>query len=56
MKNLEIHLCLEELTTCPKYKNRAGLIKDLFISQQHKYLSLKCNYQFILQFDNENKI
>jgi len=56
MKELEIFLSSEQPTTCPKCGNRTEIFKECESFQQHKCLSEECNFQFILEFDNEYKI
>ncbi|WP_433765160.1 hypothetical protein [Flavobacterium ginsenosidimutans] len=52
MKELEIFLSSDQPTTCPKCGNRTEMLKESELSQQHKCLSIECNFQFILEFDN----
>jgi hypothetical protein len=44
------------LPFCPKCGNRTKIVKDFDASQKHKCLSEECNFQFILEFDNEDEI
>ncbi len=55
MEDLEIFLSSDQPTTCPKCGNRTDIKKDIYTSQQHKCLSQECNFQFILEFDNEDE-
>ena len=52
MENLEIFLNSDQPTTCPKCGNRSEIISEFDLSQHHKCLSEKCNFKFILEFDN----
>lgn len=53
MDELDILLGSEQPTTCPTCGNRTEIIYDIEASQHHKCLSSKCNFQFILEFDEE---
>jgi hypothetical protein len=57
MKELEIFLSSDQPTTCPKCGNRTEIFKEFeLFQQQHKCLSEECNFQFIVEFDNEYEI
>lgn len=56
MEDLEIFLSSDQPTTCPKCGNRTEIVSDFNASQQHRCLSEECNFQFILEFDNEDEI
>ena len=54
MEELEIFISSDQPTTCPKCGNRTEIIEDFISSQKHKCLSKNCDFQFILEFDNED--
>lgn len=56
MKELEIFLSSDQPTTCPKCGIRTEIINDFVISQYHKCLSEMCNFEFILEFEIEDRI
>ena len=56
MKDLEIFLSSDQPATCPKCGNRTEIVNEIDFSQQHTCLSIECNFQFILEFCNEEKI
>lgn len=56
MKDLEIFLSSDQPATCPKCGNRTEIVNETDFSQQHTCLSIECNFQFILEFCNEEKI
>ncbi len=53
MKDLESFLSSDQPTTCPKCGNRTEIVNETDFSQQHKCLSKECNFQFILEFEDE---
>ncbi len=53
MVELEIFLSSDQPITCPNCGNRTEIVKEYEFCQQHKCLSEQCNFQFILEFDNE---
>lgn len=56
MENMEIFLSSNQPTTFPRYGNRTEVVNDLKTSQKHKCLSEDCNFQFVIEFDNEDEI
>lgn len=56
MEDLEVFLSSDQPTTCPKCGNRTDIINEFEVSQQHKCLSKECEFQFILEFDNEEEL
>ncbi|MEN2414240.1 hypothetical protein [Flavobacterium mesophilum] len=52
MKELEIFLSSDQPATCPKCGNRTEILKEFKLSQKHTCLSKECNFEFILEFDN----
>lgn len=56
MEELEIFLGTDQPTTCPKCGNRTEIIKESEISQQHKCFSATCNFEFVLEFENDQEI
>ncbi len=53
MEKLEIFLSSDQPTTCPHCGNRTDIVKESDRNQQHKCVSVGCNFQFLLEFDNE---
>lgn len=51
MKELEVFIGNDQPTTCPKCGNRTEIIDELENIQHHKCYSKECNYEFILEFD-----
>ncbi|MBF4506578.1 hypothetical protein IRZ83_07835 [Flavobacterium sp. JLP] len=56
IQKLEIFLTSDQPTTCPKCGNRTKLVKEFELAQQHECLSEECNFQFVLESDNEDEI
>jgi hypothetical protein len=52
MNELEIFINSEQPTTCSKCGNRTEIIKDEITFQQHKCLTIKCSFEFTLEFDD----
>ena len=53
----EVYIHSEQLTICPKCSSRTSIILDLSHTkdqtQIHKCLDDNCNYEFVLQYDED---
>jgi len=52
----EVYTFSDQPTTCPKCSSRTEITLDLFLTdaqtQHHKCLSIKCNFEFVIQKEN----
>lgn len=56
MMELDIFLGTDQPTTCPNCGIRTDILKDEINYQHHKCLSEICNFEFILEFEEEDAI
>lgn len=56
MEDLEIYLSSDQPTVCSKCGNRTEIVYEFMAFQQHKCLTVECNFKFILEFDNVGDI
>ncbi len=56
MEDLEIFSSSDQPTNCPHCGNRTEMIDTSIRSQLHTCFSKECNFQFILEFDNETEV
>jgi hypothetical protein len=54
MEELDVFIGSDQPTTCPTCGNRTEIVNDFILSQQHKCFSTDCNFQFMLEFENES--
>jgi len=52
----EVFISNEQLSTWLKYGNRTGIVKEFEYSQEYKCPSKECNFQFILDFNDEREL
>ena len=53
MEELEIFIGLDQPSTCPKCGSRTEIFKEEINYQLHKCLLENCNFEFILEFEDE---
>ena len=56
MKELEIFIGTDQPATCPKCGNRTEILNDKINYQHHKCPSENCNFEFILEFEEDDEI
>ncbi len=56
MEDLEIFIGADQPATCPKCGSRTEILKEEINYQHHKCLSENCNFEFKLEFEEEDGI